>query len=410
MEIINGYSSAMSLGTTVFDNVTTETSSYSLTSNIHFFSGTFDPDTLYNYTTTESMLSAYARQYLGSINSIPMTLTYDDNTKKRVITQTSPNARRFKDPRYINNTYALGTAFTKPTIGTKYKFKFTNSTAKDGFLVNGVSIGTVYNENLGGATTHILTSNIDGFDELFLDGGYSVGGGAIDFTNNAVYGYRVDGSTSKGYRSITMQDMINKGYSKIIVVNNSSTCGVGFLGYDWNDSVLLDNYNYNVPSATYEIDFINMTASVSASYNRVPSTVNLKNYDLSRLRLGVYATQSGDGWQYWNVTLYKKPVVYMIESDFFTTTENIIITNTSSLTHTGFEVIPYGDDDKPLTNQITWCAIDIGSNRIIYTDDIGVRDNPSFINLNSLTSTYGRENIVNSIKIEYRSKSQGEML
>lgn len=409
MEIINGYSASMSLGTTVFDTITPETSSYSLTSNIHFFRGTFDPVALYNYTTTESMLSVYASQYLGSINSIPMTLTYDDNTKKRVITQTSPNARRFKDPRYINNTYALGTAFTKPTIGTKYKFKFTNSTVKDGFLLNGSDINTTYNEILGGGTYHILVSNVDGFDELFL-GGFSVNGGEIDFVNNAIYGYRVNGEGAKGYRSITMQDMINKGYSKIVVVNNSSSCGIGFLGYDWNNTVLLDNYNYGLPNATYIIDFISMTASVTASYNRSANTVDLKNYDLSRLRLGVYATQAGDGWQYWNVTLYKKPVVYMIESDFFTTTENITITNPNAMTHSGFEVIPYGDDDKPLTNQITWCAIDIGSNRIIYTDDIGVRDNPSFINLNSLTSTYGRENIVNSIKIEYRNKPQGEIL
>lgn len=409
MEIINGYGASMSLGTTVFDNVTTETSSYSLTSNIHFFSGEFDPTTLYNYTTTSSMLSVYASQYLGSVNSVPMTITYNDATKKRVIKQTSPNALRFKDPRYINTTYALGTAFTKPAIGTKYKFKFDNSTVKDGFLLNGVNVNTTYNENMGGSKSHILASNVDGFDELFL-GGYSVGGGTIDFINNTIYGYRVDGSTSKGYRSVTMQDMINKGYSKIVVVNNSSTCGIGFLGYDWNDTVLLDNYNYNISSATYEIDFINMTASVTASYNRVNSTANLKNYDLSRLKLGVYATQAGDGWQYWNVTLYKKPNVYMIESDFFTTTENITITNPNALTHSGFEVIPYGDDDKPLSNQITWCAIDIGSNRIIYTDDIGVRDNPSFINLNSLTSTYGTDNIVNSIKIEYRNKSQGEIL
>ena len=89
MEIINGYGASMSLGTTVFDNVTTETSSYSLTSNIHFFSGEFDPTTLYNYTTTSSMLSAYASQYLGSVNSVPMTITYNDATKKRVIKQTT---------------------------------------------------------------------------------------------------------------------------------------------------------------------------------------------------------------------------------------------------------------------------------------------------------------------------------
>lgn len=409
MEIINGYSASMSLGTTVFDNVTTETSSYSLTSNIHFFSGEFDPTALYNYTTTASMLSAYASQYLGSINNIPMTLTYDDNTKKRVIKQTSPNARRFKDPRYINNTYALGTAFTKPTIGTKYKFRFTNSSVSDGFKLNGSDITTTSNENLGGSNTHTLVSGVDGFDELYL-GGFSVGGGAIDFVNNKIYGYRVDGGGAKGYRSITMQDMINKGYSKIVVVNNSSSYGVGFLGYDWNDTMLLDNYNYDIPSATYIIDFNSMTASVTASYNRSAKTVDLNNYDLSRLRLGVYAVQAQEGWQIWDVTLYKKRPVYMIESDFFTTTENITITNPNVMTHSGFEVIPYGDDDKPLTNQITWCAIDIGSNRIIYTDDIGVRDNPSFINLNSLTSTYGRENIVNSIKIEYRNKSQGEIL
>ena len=252
MEIINGYSASMSLGTTVFDNITPETSSYSLTSNIHFFSGTFDPVALYNYTTTASMLSAYASQYLGSVNSIPMTITYDDNTKKRVIKQTTPNALRFKDPRYINNSYILGTSFTKPTVGTKYKFKFTNSSVPDGFKLNGSDIITTSNEKLG----------------------------------------------------------------------------------------------------------------------------------------------SG----------------YMIESDFFTLSGNMTLTNTNVMTHNGFEVIPYGDDDKPLSNNITWCAIDIGSNRIIYTDDIGVRDNPSFINLNTLTSTYGTDNILNSIKIEYRNKSQGEIL
>lgn len=409
MEIINGYGASMSLGTTVFDTITPETSSYSLTSNIHFFSGTFDPDALYNYTTTDSMLSVYASQYLGSVNSVPMTLTYDNNTKKRVIKQTSPNARRFKDPRYVNTTYALGTAFTKPTIGTKYKFKLNNSTVKDGFLVNGSDINNNYTINSKEKNTHKLISGIDGFDELF-SGGFSVSGGEINFVNNAIYGYRVDGSGAKGYRSITMQDMINKGYSKIIVVNNSSTCGAGFLGYDWNDNMLLDNYNYGIPSATYIIDFISMTASVTASSGRSAKTVDLNNYDLSRLKLGVYAIQSQEGWQYWNVTLYSLQNTYDIESDFFTTTENITITNPTAMTHSGFEVIPYGDDDKPLTNQITWCAIDIGSNRIIYTDDIGVRDNPSFINLNSLTSTYGTDNIVNSIKIEYRNKSQGEIL
>lgn len=401
MEIINGYSASMSLGTTVFDNVTTETSSYSLTSNIHFFSGTFDPDTLYNYTTTESMLSAYASQYLGSVNSVPMTLTYDDNTKKRVITQTSPNARRFKDPRYINNTYALGTAFTKPTIGTKYKFKFTNSTAKDGFLVNGGSISTNVNKDYYRTYT-------DGFDTLFANG-TSVSGGAIDLVNNRLYGYRVENGTGPiGYLSVPFSILKIQGLSVIECNVALNQCGLTFVGSSWNNR-LTSSYGSSPTKIT--INFNNMTVTNSFPYEGANTAViDISSMDLSNLYIGICGFQAYSGWVNWDVVILNTYYSYDIESDFFTTTENITITNPNVMTHSGFEVIPYGDDDKPLTNQITWCAIDIGSNRIIYTDDIGVRDNPSFINLNSLTSTYGRENIVNSIKIEYRNKSQGEIL
>ena len=228
MEIVNGYGGTIGLtpSNILSSDIATGDVSETNSSKIFFFTGDMDLNSLYNISSESQLLTSYSSTYLGTITT-DLTYKYLKNAKKNIIKMSTPNARRFKDPRYVNNTYVLGTAFTKPDIGTKYKFKFTNSTVKDGFLLNGVNVNTTYNENIGGSKSHILVPTIDGFDELFL-GGFSVSGGEIDFVNNAIYGYRVDGGSSKGYRSITMQAMINKGYSKIIVVNNSSSNGYGF--------------------------------------------------------------------------------------------------------------------------------------------------------------------------------------
>lgn len=407
MEIINGYSYSLGLtpSNILSSDIATGDVSETKSSKIFFFTGDMDLNSLYNISSESQLLTSYSSTYLGTVTT-DLNYKYLKNAKKNIIKMSTPNARRFKDPRYINNTYVLGTAFTKPTIGTKYKFKFTNSTAKDGFLVNGSDINVNYTINSKEKNVHKVISGIDGFDELFL-GGFPVDGGVIDFNTNAIYGYRITGTGAKGYRSITMQEMINKGYSKIVIVVNSSTYGGAFLGYDWNNKCL-SNYNESYGPATYIIDFNSMTASVTKNYRMDATTVNLNNYDLSSLRMGSYSEQAQEGWQYWNVTLYSLQNTYDIESDFFTTTGDITITNPSAMTHSGFEVIPYGDDDKPLSNQITWCAIKVGNNtlgdKLIFTDDIGTFINPSFVNLSKRECVYGIDNILHSLKIEVSEK------
>lgn len=164
MEIINGYSSSMSLGTTVFDTITPETSTYNITSNtVYFFSGSYDTEVLYNTLTESALLSTYTSQYLGKISNVPLTFSYDDTKKERIIQNTTPNALRFKDPRYVNNSYIMGTSFTKPTIGAKYKFKMTNSTLNSGFLVNGSSVNVTAKKEYYNGTRYTYDIESDFF-------------------------------------------------------------------------------------------------------------------------------------------------------------------------------------------------------------------------------------------------------
>lgn len=418
MEIINGYIESMSLGTTVYNNITPETSSYNISSNnIYFFNGSYDTEVLYNVINEATLLSTYASQYLGKLTNVSLDFLYTDSKKQRVIKQPSPNALRFKDERYFRTNYVMGNSFTKPTESDKFKIKINGSTVSDGFTVNGITVNsnvvdnssTPFKSNVNYGTP-ILQTGIDAFDTLFL-GGTPVDGGEIDFTNNAIYGYRVDGSGPRGYKSISMQEVLNMGYGKIVINNNSSNNGAGFFGYDWNNA-LLDNYNYSTANATYTIDLVNKTASVTASYNRVASTINISNADFYKLVMGVYAIQSGSGWQYWDVKLYKMPLVYDVEMVVESTT-NLIIGNPNNPVYNSIEVVPLDANDQPIQRTIDWCAIkiknDANGDYFIYIDEIGTRDNKSYINLYKKESVYGTENIVNSIKIDLRNKSVGEV-
>lgn len=409
MEIINGYSSSMSLGTTVFDTITPETSTYNITSNtVYFFSGSYDTEVLYNTLTESTLLSTYASQYLGKISNVPLTFSYDDTKKERIIQNTTPNAFRFKDPRYVNNSYIMGTSFTKPTIGAKYKFKMTDATLNSGFLVNGSSVNVT-------AKKEYYKTYTDGFDVLFANG-TSVNGGAIDLVNNKLYGYRVENGTGPtGYLSVPFSVLKAKGYTTIIcnISNNSGTrCGSPFVGYNW-DSVLTQSYD--VWSLTITIDLVNLVVT-NSSPTYTPSTVSLVGLDLSKIFIGIHAIQTGaGGWVDWNVSIPNESYhTYDIESDFFTTTGNITVTNPTALTYSGFEVVPYDIDGNVLSNDINWVAIkiknDTAGDYFIYTDDIGTFYNPSFINLNSKTVKYGNESILHNVKIQYRDKSIGEII
>lgn len=399
MEIINGYGGTIGLtpSNILSSDIATGDVSETKSSKIFFFTGDMDLNSLYNISSESQLLTSYSSTYLGTVTT-DLTYKYLKNAKKNIIKMSTPNARRFKDVRYSNSTYALGTTFTKPSIGTKYKFKFTNSTVNDGFLLNGSSISTNVKKDYYRTYT-------DGFDALFANG-TSVNGGAIDLVNNQLYGYRVDGSGPDGYISVPFSVLKNQGLTVIECNVTLNTCGWIFVGYAWNNQL---TSSYGNGSTKITIDFVNMTVTNTAPYNGTPSTVSLVGLDLSTIYIGICAIQASAGWVPWNVVIPNSSYyTYDIESDFFTTTGNITVTNPTALTHSGFEVIPYGEDDKPLSNQINWCAIKVGNNtlgdKLIFTNDIGTFINPSFVNLSKRECVYGIDNILHSLKIEVSEK------
>lgn len=261
MEIINGYIESMSLGTTVYNNITPETSSYNISSNIYFFNGSYDTEVLYNVLNEATLLSTYASQYLGKVTNVSLDFTYNDSKKQRIIKQPIPNTLRFKDERYLRTTYTMGSVIPKPIESNRFKIKINNSAVIDGFKVNGNSVVSTVNE------------------------------------------------TKLPFKS------------------------------------------YN--TGTFNIEFI----------------VN--------------------------------------------STTDITISNDVNPYQTSIEIIPLDDNDKPIQRTIDWCAIkiknDANGDYFIYLDDIGTRDNPSSLNLFKKESVYGDENILNSVKIDLRNKSVGEI-
>ena len=406
MEIINGYIESMSLGTTVYNNITPETSSYNISSNIYFFNGSYDTEVLYNVLNEATLLSTYASQYLGKVTNVSLDFTYNDSKKQRIIKQPSPNALRFKDERYFRTNYVMGTSITKPTESNKFKIKINNTETKSGYSIN----GTPTNFNI---KRDYFNSYTDAFDTLFANG-TSVSGGAIDLANNQLYGYRVTGAGPIGYLSVPFSTLKDLGLTVIectyqtIGTNN----GAPFVGYAWNNVL---TQTYDVATATkFTIDFVNMTVT-NSNPTYTPGVVSLSGLDLTKIYIGIHGIQTGSGgWTSWTVKIPSESYyMYDLESDIFTSSTNISLTNIGSAGNSSIEIIPLDDNDKPIQRTIDWCAIkiknDANGDYFIYLDEIGTRDNPSSLNLFKKESVYGDENILNSIKIDLRNKSVGEI-
>lgn len=399
MEIINGYSYSLGLtpSNILSSDIATDNVTESVNTKLFFFTGTMDLTSLYNITSESSLLSTYASSYLGTVTA-PLTYKFNKNKKTITIESATPNALRFKDPRYVNNSYIMGTSFTKPTIGAKYKFKMTNSTLNSGFLVNGSSVNVT-------AKKEYYKTYTDGFDTLFANG-TSVNGGAIDLVNNQLYGYRVNGNGPDGYISVPFSVLKDSGLSVIECNVTLNTCGWIFVGYAWNNQL---TSSYGNGSTKITINFIDMVVTNTSPYNGSPSTVSLVGLDLTKIYIGICAIQAGDGWVPWNVVIPNSSYyIYDIESDFFTTTGNITVTNGSKMTYSGFEVVPYDTDGNIITNDIKWVAMKTGSNglgdKFIFTDEIGTSSSPAFVTMSNKTSKYGVENILSNLKLELHEK------
>lgn len=407
MEIINGYIESMSLGTTVYNNITPETSSYNIASNnIYFFNGSYDTEVLYNVINEATLLSTYASQYLGKLTNVSLDFLYTDSKKQRVIKQPSPNALRFKDERYFRTNYVMGNSFTKPTESDNFKIKINGTATKTGYSVNGSPI----NMNVKKEYYNTYT---DGFDLLFANG-TSVSGGAIDLANNQLYGYNVMGASSTGYLSVPFSVLKDLGLTVIeCTYNNTGSYknGAPFVGYAWNNVL---TQTVDVYSTKFTIDFVNMSVT-NTNPTSTPSVVSLVGLDLSKIYIGIHAIQTGTGgWTTWTVNIPNESFyTYDLESDIFTSSTNISLTNSGSAGNNSIEILPLDANDQPIQRTIDWCAIKIKNDEngdyFIYTDEIGTRDNKSSINLYKKESVYGTENIVNSIKIDLRNKSVGEV-
>lgn len=164
MEIINGYSYSLGLtpSNILSSDIATDNITESVNTKLFFFTGTMDLTALYNITSESSLLSTYASSYLGTVTA-PLTYKFNKNKKTITIESATPNALRFKDPRYVNNSYIMGTSFTKPTIGARYKFKMTNSTLNSGFLVNGSSVNVTAKKEYYNGTRYTYDIESDFF-------------------------------------------------------------------------------------------------------------------------------------------------------------------------------------------------------------------------------------------------------
>lgn len=162
---------------------------------------------------------------------------------------------------------------------------------------------TVEDKYVNGICIGRTLDYVNNFRTVFENGKSNLGG-SINFEQTSIGSYRIEGNRigEKGYVSDNLQNLRNKGISKIIINVNSSTCGYGFLGGSYKD-MYLSNYNYQISFAKYVVDFTNMTANVTPSYGIEAKTINLNGYDLSNIVMGSASATSQTCEQKWLIDL-----------------------------------------------------------------------------------------------------------